>query len=426
MSLITPSWFLRIGLRRFSPRLKREDKKRENKMKAFIPTSIIDLLSDYIKIDTSLSIDEKGEQRLIKSLVELWYFIYTRQIEDKDVENLKFFVKIEKKELHSIFRLKINKQDITYKRLLDMLEINGVISIHGKYKAGSFSKGYRIETDFLNTTNMTEFEVDFDKVFYNTRNRSFWLESYPKHAHLIEDIYSSSVRLDDYLKWMQDNEGMELNPVFNDGIIKRRFLTKETIYNHFNLALKLNLKNIWVKLSDQGRFYSSISNLPYTATPFLMIDGMKTRDIDISNSQPLLLTVLLKGHIEYKKDVEEGIFYEKVGASIGKTRKEFKIMAFKNIFFSKNPLKTGMTREAMASIYPGLIEDINKIKEDTILSHKLQELESDIFVKRIGKIKIKKLLRHDQVIVVESNYELIKKFLILEYKKINIDLKIKT
>jgi hypothetical protein len=394
-------------------------------MKAFIPTSIIDLLTDYIKIDTSLNINEKQEQRLIKSLVELWYYIYTKQIEKKEVENLKFFVNIDTKELDSLFRLNINRQDIRYRRLLDMLQINKIISINEKYCAGSFSKGYRVESDFLNTTNMTEFEIDFDRVFYNTKNKSFWLSMYPKHKHLIEDIYSSSVRLDDYLKWLQDNEGIELNSTIQKGIVRKRFLTKERIYQHFNLALKLNLKNIWIKLSDQGRLYSSISNLPYTAVPFLMIDGMKTIDIDISNSQPLLLTLLIEGHAEYKKDVENGDFYERMANKLNVSKKAFKVMAFKNIFFSNKPLKSGAIKEAMDSIYPDLVNDINKIKEDTILAHKLQSIEADIFVENVGKIKIKKLLRHDQVIVVESNYNLIEKFLMLEYKKININLNLK-
>jgi len=152
---------------------------------------------------------------------------------------------------------------------------------------------------------------------------------------------------------------------------------------------------------------------------------MKTIDIDISNSQPLLLTILLEGHNEYKNDVENGVFYEKVAAELNITRKSFKPMAMKHIFFSKSPLKSGKIKEAMDKLYPGLVEDINKIKEDTILSHKLQNIEANIFVENVGKVKIKKLLRHDQVIVVESNYNLIKKFLILEYKKININLKIK-
>lgn len=400
-------------------------------MIALIPTSIIDLLSDYIKIDTSLNINEKQEQRLIKSLVELWYFIYTRQIEDKDVENLKFFVNIDMKELHSLFRLKINKQDLTYKKLLDILEINNIVSINDKYKTGSFSKGYRIESDFLNTTNMTEFEIDFDKVFSNTKNKSVWLNLYPEHSHLIEDVYSSSISLDDYLKWLQDNEGIELKPVWlKKGGLRRRWLTKEAIYQHFNLALKLNLKNIWFKVSDQGRFYSSISNIAYTATPFLLIDGMKTRDIDISNSQPLLMSILLPEHLEYKKDVESGILYEKVAEQYNKiqtkqvSRDHLKMLMMK-LLFSPKLRMGGNLKKAMDSIYPGLVDAINKIKEDLVLSHKLQSIEADIFVEKIGKIKIKKLLRHDQVIVIESNYNLIEKFLILEYKKININLKIK-
>lgn len=401
-------------------------------MTALIPTSIIDLLSDYIKIDASLDLNEKQEQRLIKMLVELWYFIYTRQIEEIEVKNLKFFVNIDRKELHSLFRLKINGQDISYKKLLDILICNNIISTNEKYRPGSFSKGYRVESDFLQTSNMTEFEVDFNKVFSNTQNKSVWLKLYPEHSSLIEDVYSSSVVLDDYLKWLQDNEGIELNPVLEKTGLRRRWLTKEAIYQHFNLALKLNLKNIWIKVSDQGRFYSTISNIAHTAVPFLLIDGRKTIDIDISNSQPLLMSVLLPEHLEYKKDVEAGIFYEKVAEQLNKmrpnkqiSRNGLKMLVFRLIFFSPKPRKSGIVKTAMDSIYPGLVDAINKIKEDFVLSHKLQSMEADIFVNKIGKIKIKKLIRHDQVLVDEKNLPLIAKFLLLEYKRLNINLKIR-
>lgn len=385
-----------------------------------IPTSIINQLISYINFDVDLQdIDEKKSQKLIKILIELWLFIYNRQIEDQDIQNLKGYTNIDKKLLDN-FSIRLNNSRLKYNQLLDILIVNKLISVNEKYSVGNFYKSYRVETDFI-SCNFTDFEIDFNKIYSNTRNKSYWIEKYPELTNLIEDCYNTTIDLSSYLDWLIANEGIELKPVLDKGVLKRRFLNKERIYQHFNLALKVNLKNLWFKLSNEGRFYSSISNLPYNAVDFIKLYGNDTIEIDIKNSQPLLLGLLLNND-KYMKDVINGVFYDVMANELGIERNEFKPLCYKYILFSSKPLKSGKIYNAIKKVYGTIIDDINAIKENECLAKKLQKMESDIFVKNIGKLKISKLLRHDQVVVKNQDELIVKKFLVNEYNKLNINI----
>ena len=390
-------------------------------MLALLPTQVLIEIENYIKIDTDFSqIKEKQRQRLVKELASLWYFIYNKQ-QETNKPNLRKLKRIHHDDFRK-FRFKLKRKDYGYAKLLKILEFAKLIRINPNHLAGQYSYSYKVLTSFISKGNLTMCEVDFDKIFKNTENKEHWLGTYPEHDHLINDIYFSSIDLDDYLHWMLQNKGIELKPKLKDGKLLRRWLTNEVMCASFSAALKLNLKNIWIKKSDEGRFYSSVSNLPSTSVQFLKLNGASTFDIDIKNSQPLLLSVLLpKSQKQYKKDVESGIFYEKVAAEMGITRDIFKSYSYKYVFFNLNELKSGKIYKAFNNVYPGLIDEINKIKKNTKLAHKLQEMESDIFVKNIGKLPFPKLLRHDQVIVTKENLDLVKKYLRLEYNKIGIN-----
>ena len=391
-----------------------------------IPTSVITTLTDYLKIEY-FYLNEKQQQKLIKQLVNLWLFVYNTQQEDTKCESLSYYTNILYQDLEP-FKLIINGTKFYYSDLIQILELTNLLNKNNIFTIGEYSKSYRINVNIiLNSKNYTEFQIDFSKIYKNTKNKQYWLDIYPQFENLINDIYNTTINLDEYMYYLVNNKGLELKSKLKNGKLKRRYIDNEYIYHCYNAALKLNLKNIWVKLSDQGRLYSTIASLPTTSVPYILLYNEKTAEIDISNSQPLLLTHLLDNskHKQYKQDVENGIFYDKMANIMGISRGEFKVLSYKHIFFSKKQLTTGIFYNKMNEIYPNLVDDINIIKNDVILAHKLQELESNIFVKKIGSIQIHKLLRHDSVIVTTNNTNLIEKYIEIEYKKLNIKATIK-
>lgn len=386
-------------------------------MKTKVPTAVLETAIKSVKL--RLNLTEKEQSKIIKRLIELWMFIYNKQISDDDTISLKGYTNIDKSELDK-FSIKVGDTRFRYKQLLELLD--GLVEVNDKYKVGSFSKGYRVITSSFGNS-LSEIDIDLSKSFIIMKSKEYWIEKYSKYKHLIEDSYKSSIELSEYLNWMFNNEGMELKPVIESGIVKRRYLTTDKIWSYFFLSLKINLGDLWFKVSNEGRFYSSISNLSYTAISFMRFNYQSPVDIDIKNCQPLLLASLLgecNGLLQYKRDVEEGIFYEKMANELGIDRNKFKMLSYRLIFFNSKPLLSGKVYSSMVKLYGDVIHEINKLNSDGRLSHKLQELESKIIVDGIGKLNIPKLLRHDQVICLKEHKELVVKELLKEFKKLKL------
>jgi hypothetical protein len=230
--------------------------------------------------------------------------------------------------------------------------------------------------------------------------------------------------LTEYIKWINNNIGTELKPVINNGILETRFLTKERAYDYINDALKINLGNIWFKVSDEGRFYNSTTNLSYTTLPFIRLKRRKLKEIDIANCQPLILSKLINSDL-YRIDCENGVFYDNLANELGIGRPETKVLSYKFIFFSNRILKTGKIYNAMEKLYPGVIGQINELRDKIEISKEMQKIESDIFVNKIGNLDFKMMLRHDAVFVYEEDYEIVKNYVIKEFNKIGLNPTIK-
>lgn len=402
-------------------------------MKLMIPTTVVETILDYV---STTNYTPKQKRALEKKLLEIWIFIYDKQITDKNFINLKCYTNIHSSEL-AHFRIKINGKNISSNKLIEILVRLNILSKNGKYSTGSFTIGYKIQTAILSFGNLTEVDLNINKVYKNIRPKEYWLNKYPQHAHLIEDIYSASIRLDDYLHYLLNNIGMQLHPktvkmTVNGkeiSYVKEQFLTQDKAFQYFHMAMKINIGNIWVAEFSTGRFASSISNMSFTATKFFQMHRNNLLDIDIKNSQPLLLAKLIECP-KYKKDVEAGVFYDNMAKQICRMKNEkytsehrgiFKVNSYKYIFFNNRLLgKTGEIARAMEFLYPGALAQINKLKENGTLAGKLQRLEADIFVEYIGGLSIKKLLRHDQVLIAPGYEKIVKTLLTNKYMEIGL------
>jgi hypothetical protein len=392
-------------------------------MKLLIPIKVQELVIFTIQKEIDfINLNEKQKSNLNKQLLSLWYYIYNAQKSDDNVINLNGFVNIHSKYLQK-FYIRLNKKLFGYKPLLNLLKDVNLIDINGKFSKGKFSESYRIKSDIFNNQ-FEEIELDFDKIFNNIKNKSYWIKKYPTHSKIIKDTYEVKVDLNDYILWLTNNNGLELKPVIKNGVLQKRFLTQERIYDYINDVLKVNYDNMWFKVSDEGRFYNSTTNLSYTSLPFIKLKRRKLKEIDIANCQPLILSKLINSD-EYKNDCELGIFYDNLANELGMKRTEIKVLSYKLIFFSNKKLNTGKTYNAMEKLYPGVIEQINELRDKIEISKEMQKIESDIFVNKIGSLDFKMMLRHDAVLVYEEDYDIIKNYVIIEFNKIGLNPTIK-
>ena len=392
-------------------------------MKLLIPIKVQELVTFTIQKEIDfINLNEKQKSNLNKQLLSLWYYIYNAQKSDDNVINLNGFVNIHSKYLQK-FYIRLNKKLFGYKPLLNLLKDVNLIDINVKFSKGNFSESYRIKSDIFNNQ-FEEIEIDYEKIFNNIRNKKYWLDKYPNHSKIIKDTYEVKVDLNDYIVWLTNNIGLELKPVIKNGMIQKRFLTEERIYDYINDALRVNYDNMWFKISDEGRFYNSTTNLSYTTLPFIRLKRRKLKEIDIANCQPLILSKLINSDL-YRIDCENGVFYDNLANELGIGRPETKVLSYKFIFFSNRILKTGKIYNAMEKLYPGVIGQINELRDKIEISKEMQKIESDIFVNKIGNLDFKMMLRHDAVFVYEEDYEIVKNYVIKEFNKIGLNPNIK-
>jgi hypothetical protein len=385
----------------------------------YIPTKIIELVDLTINKESDLiNITEKQKVKLSKTLIKLWLYIYQKQRNNEDIINLKGYTNINSKELKANFEIEVSCIRLGYKQLLKMLEEVNLISINNKYSSGSFSQSYRITTEFINN-DYKEIEIDFDKLLEGFHNKSYWLNKYPKHTKQIEDLYKVEIDLSSYVQWLKNNIGKKLKPKMGIYGIEETYLTTEKAYDFINDVIKVNYKNIWVKVSNEGRFYNSITNLSSTTIPFIRIKRKEIIEIDIANCQPLILSKLIN-NTQYRKDCEDGIFYDKLSKELNTTRDESKLLSYKYIFFNNNKLKSGRIYDSMVNLYGDVIEQINDLRGSMEIAKEMQKIESSIFVDKIGKMNIDMMIRHDSVSVVKEDYDIIKLAVIKEFNKIGL------
>ncbi len=423
-----------------------------------LPAAVINKLTHQISIDIDFNkAPETVKQKIFNAAINLWYLIYDKQVNDDTCINLSYFTHISKFELEqNRFTIKYDKKEYCYSKFIAILKSASLVEVNGNYRFArkgysidgkAHTKSYRVNKEFIKGNSMIEIEIDFRSLIKNTRSKSYWLKLYPQYAELIKDCYRAKVDLVNYINWLNENIGIDLGKrgvgksyleygkLIEYTVMEDRFLDAERIMRYSNSAIKHNLGNLWFKVSDEGRFYTSVINLSSTVIEspdksikhagYLLLNKRRVRSIDIKNSHPLLLASLIDCP-EYERDCGAGLFYQKIMDKTGKTKEEVKNLLYRYIFFNNNSLgTTGETHKILEELYPGLVEQINAIKAKQSLAHLLQRMEADIIVEGCGGLDFPKLLRHDQVLMFEENYQDVADYLKDRYKELGLKVSFK-
>ncbi len=159
--------------------------------------------------------------------------------------------------------------------------------------------------------------------------------------------------------------------------------------------------------------------------------------IDLSNSQFVLLTNLLKSHlntIDYKLFKElsvSGNLYAYIASNLSlKSAKNGKSLMFEVMFSSRR--NNSAYKKKIKELFPsvvGWIDDYKKAHGDNQFSIMLQRIESDLFIdnilKRVKRLKYFCLTKHDSLIIKRSDYEAILAIVKEEFSKIGLEYTLK-
>lgn len=230
-------------------------------------------------------------------------------------------------------------------------------------------------------------------------------------------------------------------------------------------------KDFFCKVDKYGRVHSNVTNLKRTLRQYLHLEGHNLCELDIRNSQPLLLCILMRqlystgnlDHINsyynhtqetthhilplcspfsdertlprdvlaYQSLCESGNLYESlmdVAEVKRRKRKRFKKRIISRVFYCRNNRQENPLSTIFASMFPSVMDCIRALKKDDYrhLSHLLQRVESDLIVHRVcGRLlyeydALPVLTVHDSLLTPTQHLDTVISVLMEESHKLGI------
>lgn len=440
-------------------------------------TDIMNIIENFIQKEYSYE-----TPTIISNIIEKTSALYYRLMMARDDENI---IDIEKTILKP-YKIKTKGGDYTYKFFIDILIKLKLLKIYNKQyiskkiiknpilkdyiyidgikyidkKIRNIEYIYDKENDILTRKpknilyqifmndytifdEMNDISIN-EKLLYSNiqlKTEDEWLFEYsnkPNIQHQIKSTYKLYYDIDEVKQYLikKRNTIDEKGRIINDKRILL-YLYKARIFNErrYNFII-----------SNEGRLYSPISQQPKMIRHLLKMNDEYLYDIDIRNSQPLLLSTYIKNPI-YKEDVEDGIFYDKLLMNINEQRLKrnktingkkpisrdiLKERVYSNILFNEKPYnENSQLYMAINDVY-GDFNGLSIIDELSILKKEkgyiwriLQKMESDIFINKLyEKLKnydISYVTIHDSILIKKENIDIIIK--IINELYYNIDIK---
>lgn len=208
-------------------------------------------------------------------------------------------------------------------------------------------------------------------------------------------------------------------------------------YNSSKIAIdKFKNKDFFLYTDDFGkRVHTNITNLKSILRKYLFYNNEKLVNIDISNSQPLLLIPSIfsirctfdinteRDLVYYKHLVEHGELYSYLMEQAGETdRAVFKEKFFRETFFGKK------TSKLFCRLFPTIAMELLKIKSKNYrnLARMMQRTESKLMITKIcGRImreypNVFISTIHDSILTTEDNISKIQKIISEEFGKYDL------
>jgi len=297
-----------------------------------------------------------------------------------------------------------------YLRYIEYLMEGGFIYMSKNYSAGNRSKTYKLteiakDLEYMTTgveianqivSKMENIRSTFDQVDERVKNK------------LVSDLYTVELDHTGAINWLRENMKTDQRAMFVNSTTCAKITSKD-IYHSFDIY---------------GRFHTNYTVLKREIrSRFLSIDGEPLKEIDISNSQPFFLYLLMQQHKftdfdSFDKDVLSGKIYERLkdAANNEFTRKEVKVNTY-SVLFGRN-MNKGYWNQLFNSLYPNVYKWISDFKREQgnykVIAQQLQRLESEFMYRTVVPELMFKLPHvkfitvHDSVIVQEKYYNEVK------------------
>ena len=192
-----------------------------------------------------------------------------------------------------------------------------------------------------------------------------------------------------------------------------------------------------------GRVYSALTTLPKMFRKHLTIDGETFTELDLANSQPLLLSLLYRKWCDYNNiDIQEdgemyqllcetGNFYSVFKDFTKKNRIKvydtFKTDVFARIFFNKDKKKENSYQRLFKKKFPSVYACISDIKSHNYkdVAFRLQSIEAELIIKKISTRLVEDgvysfFTIHDSINVLDRDKERVREIMLEEFSIVGL------
>ena len=321
--------------------------------------------------------------------------------------------------LHSLILKEIYGKFYNY--YMDFLIENNFIHIVSDYMVDLKARTYKLYPGIMNDT----VPVDVFPNKFTEKKKRITFKHPEQHSPILSDV--RGFLQSDITRISIDHVGAI------EWIDKEKEEGNLTIEQHTKSKIsidKIKRNDIYCKFDKFGRMHTNFTTLKkHLRNEYVTIDGAKTSEIDIKNSQPFFLANLILSENKeisisdefkkFKNRVINGTFYDEFLVSnpdVFKSRPDVKKFVYK-VLFGMNREKC-LLNDTFKQEYPlihSFVVDFKKKNNNyKSLSYKLQRLESDfiyndvIAVLKSFNIDVPMFTVHDSIVCKESDMGYVK------------------
>jgi hypothetical protein len=303
-----------------------------------------------------------------------------------------------------------------YNYYINYLVDNNILSMVMNYKTGVTSRIYSLNEVIFKSKIKRYKNQDsvllkkykkkiFDTIEFSEESGKSLIENEVKEK-LISDLFNIQIDLSRSIFFLDSLKDKDLD-IYNRNLYSVDCINNKHIFYHFD---------------SYGRMHTNFTILrSFIRKNCLLIDGEETCEIDISNSQPLFLTKLIKdSNTNWVKDEEFQIFkeltttgkyYQYMMQVLNiKSKSDVKELTYK-VLFGRNSANTKADK-SFKKVFPTIHNFITLYKKEygdyKILAYDLQKAESELIFNRIIRKmmdtnpNIKVITVHDSIIVAKK------------------------
>ena len=291
-----------------------------------------------------------------------------------------------------------------YHHYFDYLEKEGILTKKYNYNNGTHFNGYALDDKYYDG-DFLRFDMDHKTVLkrWKKKKNEEGILKITNKNHYIDPFVLGKLQEDlKYVELNYDGAIEELDALFPKKFNKKQQEDKVKYFRNFSSIENINDGDMYCVQDQHGRLHTNFTCLKKAIREkHLTIEGEQITELDITNSQPLFLAILMKEEgadvdPDYKESFErffklvsEGNFYQYMMNKTGiPTKKICKEIIF-TVFFGTNNLKSKAKQEnsyfrmAFPGVFRWIVNYKKKNNNHKALSHSLQNSESNLIFNKV-------------------------------------------